>query len=273
MSKIAIAYFSGTGNTAWMVNHLAARLTELGDEVEVVSCEKASPDDARIAAAEVLGLAFPVYGSWAPHNMREFMEQLPEGKGRPAFIVSTCAVYGGDVSWYMARWPRRRGYEPFLAATVLMPNNLIWPIPLPEQVQAILNRAEERIAELAAMIHERRPHVEGNNLLGWAVGYFQRWGLSGIERWVSRLWYADESCVRCGVCVRNCPVGNIELTDDGVRFGDHCLLCMRCFHHCPRQAIQITKLTRNTKIFRRYPGPESHRHHHATGESEERTAK
>ncbi len=256
MSRIAIAYFSGTGNTAWMVKQLATHLSKLGDRVDTLSCEKALPDDDRIAAAQMLGLAFPVYGSWAPHNMRSFMSGLPDGKGRPAFVVTTCAVYGGDAAWYTARWPRERGYVPFLCADVIMPNNLLWPIP--KQVQPILRRAEARVARLAAMIHERRRHIEGNNPLGWAVGHFQRWGLPRIERWASTLWYADESCVRCGTCARNCPVGNIELTAEGVRFDNRCILCMRCFHNCPHQAIQMTRLTRNTHIFRRYPGPEGH---------------
>lgn len=33
MSKITIVCFSGTGNTAWVVQQLAERLTELGNAV------------------------------------------------------------------------------------------------------------------------------------------------------------------------------------------------------------------------------------------------
>lgn len=39
---------------------------------------------------------------------------------------------------------------------------------------------------------------------------------------------------------------------DGPVFGDRCILCMRCLHHCPAQAIQIASWTRNKY---RYPGP------------------
>jgi flavodoxin len=43
--KIDIYYFSGTGNTAWVVRHLAEHLTEMGDEVVVASCENLSIAD------------------------------------------------------------------------------------------------------------------------------------------------------------------------------------------------------------------------------------
>ncbi|MHA1112848.1 MAG: EFR1 family ferrodoxin, partial [Promethearchaeota archaeon] len=57
------------------------------------------------------------------------------------------------------------------------------------------------------------------------------------------LYRADENCTRCGLCATVCPVNNITLTADGVGFGDKCILCLRCIHQCPVEAIQLGKLT------------------------------
>ena len=46
-------------------------------------------------------------------------------------------------------------------------------------------------------------------------------------------------CVRCGLCVRLCPVGTLRLSDEGVAGGEDCVFCVRCFSFCPRGAISF----------------------------------
>lgn len=44
----------------------------------------------------------------------------------------------------------------------------------------------------------------------------------------------------CGLCVRSCPVGAIEMTDDGpVVDRKRCVQCMCCHEVCPEQAVRI----------------------------------
>lgn len=46
-------------------------------------------------------------------------------------------------------------------------------------------------------------------------------------------------CVHCGLCVRDCPFGNIKTVNGKFVFGKNCALCMRCVMHCPKEAISI----------------------------------
>jgi ferredoxin/flavodoxin len=273
--KITIVYFSGTGNTAWVVQELARQLAGLGDEVAAYSCETIEPRDERLLDGDVLGLAFPVHGSWAPRPVRAFLAGLPPGDGRPLFALACAAYAGGDAAWYAARPLAARGYVPFLYANVYMPNNLIYPVPTREQVPPILEKAGRKIARLAPLIHERRRHLEGVHPGGWLIGLLQRPLAKPLEGWAARRLVADETCTHCGWCAEHCPVGNIEVVDgeahgeevrgeyirgEFIRWGDDCLLCLRCFHGCPRQAIQWGDLTRNESTFRRYPGPDGRYH-------------
>jgi Fe-S-cluster-containing hydrogenase component 2 len=38
-------------------------------------------------------------------------------------------------------------------------------------------------------------------------------------------------------------VDNIKMVDGHSQFADRCVLCLRCLHACPSEAIQIAKLT------------------------------
>ncbi len=257
--RISLYYFSGTGNTAWVVHRLSERLTGLGDEVAVASCEQIAASAVDPTACDVMGIAFPVHGSFAPLVFRNFLDELPPGEGTPVFALTAAGYAAGDTAWYGVKPLREKGYEPFLMSNVLMGNNLYMPglpliLPSPEEMKPRLAQAKQKIARLADLIHRRERYVEGAGLLGRLLGIVQR---TTVEWFKLPAFYADGGCTRCGWCVEHCPMGNIQSTDEGVRFGDKCIHCMRCFNFCPGQAIQVVSAK---KIDRRYRGPEGKRY-------------
>lgn len=51
----------------------------------------------------------------------------------------------------------------------------------------------------------------------------------------------DESdCIRCGKCVKVCPMGSIDQINGIPNFNGICIKCHACVRYCPEQAIRFT---------------------------------
>lgn len=114
MSRIQIYYFSGTGNTAFIVNKIAEKLRLLGNEVNVISCEdhKNIKDDF-----DMFGIAFPIHSSYAPKVFSNFLDNLPKNDGSHLFGIVTSGYMAGDVLVFEGKKLERKGYLPFYIET------------------------------------------------------------------------------------------------------------------------------------------------------------
>ena len=61
---------------------------------------------------------------------------------------------------------------------------------------------------------------------------------------------ASESCVKCGACAEQCPVGAIPVDDPSETRNDLCINCMRCVEACPvrSRALPDSFLTMITQM-------------------------
>ena len=100
MSKIAVVYWSGTGNTEAMANFVAEGATGAGAEAEVISCADFSADKA--ANYDAIAFGCPAMGS----------EQLEEDEFEPMFSACKPALKGkkialfGSYGWGDGEWMR-----------------------------------------------------------------------------------------------------------------------------------------------------------------------
>lgn len=259
MSRIQIYYFSGTGNTALIVNKVSEGLRLLGNEVKANSCEehKNINDDF-----DVLGIIFPIHSSYAPQVFSSFLDKLPNNEGTPLFGIVTSGYMAGDVLAFEGEKLEMKGYLPFLYRNIIVGNNLHLPIFCPLKVtkkQRIDKRLiiiESQIDDIVIKINNRTKDIRGNNLLGRVFGILQRNFGKVNEKLNFKGFISDEKCTKCTWCIKNCPTNNIVLKDDKIIFEDRCIICMRCYSFCPNKAIQMTNKTKNIAKYSRYDGPE-----------------
>jgi len=214
-----------------------------------------------IEGKDALVLAFPVYGSDIPGNMMRFIKNLPKQKKLiQTSTLCTQALFSGDTDIFMGGYLRKKGYVLSQNLQLSICSNL--PIPIfnellkPLYGKDLENKKKSLLPKIRAFA---RDIVENNHRIRKLDPSFIFGGM--LQRYLFRISKAEtyfkftvveNKCIKCGLCVNNCPVKNIELSKDAIVFHNECICCMRCFNICPVYAINLGQSTKNTKTYRRF---------------------
>ena len=256
--KLVILYFSGTGNTDYVARYLARKLGSVPIEIELRSIERQPPET--LGGFDVLAVGFPVYGCESPPFFQAYLARLAPGKGRGAFVFCTKGAMAGNAVRRNLQRLVGRGYLPLGGGSVGMPGSDGLALSGKESwmARSALRKDYDHLKD-ADRLSAQMSDVLSGLAAGSPVEAFHRplpWSTSGVL--LDRLWaflyrvfadpfrtqfWADDRCQACGLCVRICPVDNVEMRDGHPHFADHCVLCLRCLHNCPQEAIQIGRFT------------------------------
>ena len=64
----------------------------------------------------------------------------------------------------------------------------------------------------------------------------------------------SEKCNACGLCVKSCPFGAIEVEDDLAQANELCTLCGACVNVCPQAALDIERRQASAEELSQYKG-------------------
>ncbi len=256
--KLLFIYFSGTGNTDYVARYLAHKIESEPVEIEVRSIEWQAAD--AVGGFDLLAVGFPVYAADSPRFLQDYLADLPLGEGRGAFVFCTKGAYAGGAVQRNLQRLAVGGYVPLGGGSVLMPgtdglsmvardswmarkalekdyDHLKDADRLAKEMSSTLRALlDGRPVEALRMSLRRRPIGTLSDGI-WAALYM------ASEEYCRKRLYADHRCEGCGLCARVCPVDNIERVDLRPHFADRCVLCLRCLHACPQEAIQIARFT------------------------------
>lgn len=263
MTFVLLYFFSATGNTWWVAKTLAEKLKELDIETQLVNIE--SKKEELTKKPDMIGIAYPVYGSDYPVNVGEFVEGLPDAGDMDCFIVTSMLGFSGDGALTLEKTLKDKGYNLKQAVNFRMMNNIKLPYPVLAQTQMysekeaaiIRENTGKKIKRLAERIASEEKWIEGRGILNNIGGLMQRVpvGYLGWTRWAHNFSLDKDACTSCGQCVKYCPTQNITMKDGDITWGENCMCCVRCYNLCPTDAILYKEGSRNRKKFPRFKGP------------------
>ncbi len=261
--NIVLFTFSGTGNTWWTVHTFRELAQKQNIHVEIHSIEQVKDETPSffidiLKRTDIIGIAYPIYGSTWPHIVRDFIFRLlhiyekhhfPKLKTLPSVLVLTSMMlFSGDGALIPRKYFSKQGFHLKWAINIPLTSNISIPIfrvnPYPEEkIEKNKQKAIPKLEKLLKNIIIDEPWLEHQYNVPYRF-------IAGLQRITEPLLYrmaqfsVDQNrCIRCNQCIRYCPTESITFNEgEGIIISnDTCTFCMRCYNLCPVYAIKVGK--------------------------------
>ena len=234
-----VFYFSGTGNSRFVAERFAKAAA-----AACYSIEEPLDVEALLAPEDAVAFCYPIYGSCVARPMREFVRAHEAALiGKRFVIFATQLIFSGDGAHALCSLLPGGEANVIYAEHVCMPNNLcnfpLFSVKNGDQNARVLQRAVRRVDRAAADVARGVVRKRGFHRISIFLGKSQSAFWPEIERRAANDVEVSRDCIRCGKCVRTCPVQNLTMTQDGVAQAGNCAVCYRCVNGCPKQAITV----------------------------------
>jgi len=232
-----IIYFSGTGNSRYCAEVMAAHLNdELLDSFHFIR--------DHIAAELISGTPWvfvsPTYAWQIPHVFRDFIRSGNFEGSRDAYFVMTCGSDIGNAEESLKELCEEKNLTYRGVLEVVMPENYItlFRAPSPEKAEKMLDLAVPKLKKAVRRIEklEEFPTSGSGALNGMKSNLVNRVFYRMFVN--DKKYFVKDSCVGCGKCETVCPLANIRMVEGWPQWGGNCTQCMACINGCPTEAIE-----------------------------------
>jgi flavodoxin/ferredoxin len=242
--KMLIIFFSQTQYTRKVSERMRAGAIENGVDCELVSI--GDVDTATLHTYDLVGLGTPVFYYQEPANVRQFIAELPELKGKHCFIFTTHASTIGITMDSMRQGPENKGavivgyHDTYADSTMPV-------IPFPTLTTGHPDESEYEAAQRfgGEIVRTARRIADGDTTLLPSLDYEpDQWAHlaeslkpENLKHFMPPLRIDQDACTQCHTCEENCPVGGIDTEADPPSIQNPCIYCWRCVMVCPEVAI------------------------------------
>lgn len=229
-----ILYFSATGNSLYISQRLQ---NTLGGKICYIPTYGGNGEEF-----DEIIIVSPIYSFGLPVHVYDLIPRLT--KQRPVWVVLDHGGMAGGADGFAYRYCKEQGIAIRGVYTIKMPENFTLVFSVPKFYERSTLRAAPKAIDKTALKIQNGEERIPNNKRSKEETYLKNratWHLIVNDLSVS----AD--CVRCGKCVELCPTDNISIRNGKITFAERCVICLGCYHRCPKKAIRYKNKTKTDR--------------------------
>lgn len=247
MMSTIIYYFSGTGNSLKIAKDLSDNLPNS----KIIRICKQNMKITNNTSSEKIGFVFPVYYRGLPHLVAEFIKTLEINPKTYIFAVANFGSYAALTFEQIDELLISKVTKLSSNFSIAMPGNM-WFMYYPHPKEDFVNRINDQKSITLNIVSKIN-----NNIINKIDTINDK--ISEEEMYLnfnpydfSKGFWTNSKCTNCGICLKVCPVKNIEILNNKPSWKDDCEQCMACLHWCPNEAIEYKNDSLNKE---RYHNP------------------
>lgn len=243
--KTLIITFSQTGYTRKAAEYIRDGIVSVTGQCDLADLADVEPN--AFAGYDLVGLGCPVFYYQEPFHVRDFVDGLPEQKGKHWFVFCSHGSAMGITLRSLSERLKRRGalvvgyFDIYADACAPF-------IPYPTLTTGHPDAEDYETARVFGReVAERNQRIrEGDKgLIPEPKPVNEEWVQNAsmftpevMKLVIPSLSINMDRCTLCGECEENCPVKGIDAQADPPRIQDPCIYCLRCVMVCPTLAIE-----------------------------------
>lgn len=261
IGRSLVCWYSQTGHTKRYGRLIAKIFKDSGLKTDAKDIRDVGPAD--LGRYDLIVVGTPVFYYDVPENVREWVASTKDLNGAS---VASFATFGGDggnqhnTAVELLRRLSKKGGIPVGTATFGNMSSYAptWSLGNEKRIlkfSHLPNEATyERVAEFARQIMKNaengvtfraRKKLDINEL-------FKYLPMIRLSKLITGTHTIDENlCTECGICVKQCPVGAIDLPAFSVDT-KRCIACLGCVNNCPANAVDMTFMGKKVYGFREF---------------------
>ena len=252
--KIALVYFSATGNTKKYASIIKEELEKKNciiDSYDITTLSKRQ-EAILFEKYDSAIFGFPIYGRFPPKVIREWLSEIKGAKIRCGMFFSYGGPMLGEIHNVTREMLEKLGFTVIASAEFLgkhsfnvgkgfellpdRPNEKDFEIAREYARKLYLKLQKE---ELSKITFPNEPKKELNPVIK------NNPNAKLLEHRPTRF---GKECSMCRSCENNCPTGAFD-ADLGEADNKKCIACMRCVYNCPDKVIVVNDMTEGFLAF------------------------
>lgn len=246
--KAALVYFSGTGNTKYVMQKLKKELEKNNVECHMIDVTSI---DKKLYGYDFYVFGAPIHAEMYPKYFTDWVKRnIKKTFNKRCIIFSTQASEKAAGADYLGVILKKKGFKIVIKDYISMPNNycvVTLKENKKEKIEKLKINASKKAEGLVNKFINGDKHIKKVSKVRIILGKIVYKLFSVYSKgWARKNLNVDpEICIKCQKCVKECPTHNINLIEGKITFNTDCISCQRCIHKCPVNAFKYKGKTFN----------------------------